>query len=142
MKTIIVTGASRGIGATIVKELAKDKKYREIASVISQELESNETFASLISDMNKLYLYSNRHSATKYPFLTIYNRIYPEKVKEEFSKIKPKIIVTQEDDEITLVSKKPLKINIEKKIRLSELFNVNDYNVIYMQEPYIIYKLK
>ena len=62
--------------------------------------------------------------------------------KEEFSKIKPKIIVTQEDDEITLVSKKPLKINIEKKIRLSELFNVNDYNVIYMKEPYIIYKLK
>ncbi|MBP3686750.1 MAG: hypothetical protein J6J35_00115 [Alphaproteobacteria bacterium] len=124
------------------KELAKDKKYREIASVISQELESNETFASLISDMTKLHLYSNRHSATKYPFLTIYNRIYPEKVKEEFSKIKPKIIVTLEDDEITLVSKKPLKINIEKKIRLSELFNVNDYNVIYRKNSYIIYKLK
>lgn len=69
-----------------------DTKRREIANIIQDILHNNETII-VLEHHTPIYLYSNKNSATKYPYAYAANKIMPEKITPELNQSAAALVV-------------------------------------------------
>lgn len=126
---------------TTRKKYLENMYLKNAAQYIKQNLKKNETFSSTIEDYCSLYLYAQRNSTTKYPFITYLMYLNSKELVSDFWHTNHKMIVTKPSLELSYLIniKNNSNLPINPQIRSKYLFNLDNYYVGYANPKVIVW---